>query len=120
MGEPSTIRLGLIFNVVGFGILSWASDWSSLIAGVVILAMGQGILTPTLASSVAGSVPGRAGAALGIQQSAGGLARVFGPLLGGALFAVATPLPYAVAAGLTLVALPLVPRLVSPVAHPAS
>ena len=78
--------------------------------GLAILALGQGFITPTLASAIAGSAaPGTSGVALGVQQSAGGLARVVGPAAGGALFAIGLPVPYVVAAGLTLAALPIVP-----------
>jgi MFS family permease len=49
--------------------------------------LGQGLVTPTLASVVAGRVPDdQRGAALGAQQSAGGLARIVGPVLGGLAF----------------------------------
>ena len=87
-----------------------ASSWPVLLAGLAALALGQGMLTPTLSSAVAGASADRAGAALGIQQAAGGLGRVVGPLLGGSLFAVASPLPYAVSGAMTLAALALVPR----------
>lgn len=110
LGEATTIRLGLALNIVGFALLSFAASWGVLVPGLILLAVGQGLLTPTLSSAVAGMVPERAGIALGVQQSAGGLARVVGPVLGGALFAAAIPLPYIVAAGLTLIALPIVPR----------
>lgn len=110
LGESTTIRLGLALNIGGFALLSFAESWGVLVPGLVLLAVGQGLLTPTLSSAVAGMVPERAGVALGVQQSAGGLARVVGPALGGALFAAAIPLPYIVAAGLTLIALPIVPR----------
>jgi hypothetical protein len=39
---------------------------------------------------------------------------VAGPIMGGALFAASIPLPYVVAAGLTLAALPIAPRLGRP------
>lgn len=110
LGESATIRLGLALNIAGFALLSFAESWGTLVPGLVLLAVGQGLLTPTLSSAVAGMVPERAGVALGVQQSAGGLARVVGPAIGGALFAAAIPLPYVVAAGLTLIALPIVPR----------
>ncbi|MEX1004561.1 MAG: MFS transporter [Acidimicrobiia bacterium] len=111
LGETSTIRLGLILNVVGFAVISVADSWLTLPPGLALLALGQGLLTPTLSSAVAGMAPERAGVALGVQQSAGGLARVVGPVIGGALFAAAIPLPYIVAAGLTLIALPISPRI---------
>lgn len=114
VGERALIRIGLVMNVVGFLLLSVAETWALLIPGLAILALGQGFITPVLASAIAGSAaPGRSGIALGVQQSAGGLARVVGPAAGGALFAIGAPVPYVVAAGLTLVALPIVPPVVS-------
>lgn len=110
VGERGLIRIGLVMNVVGFVLLSVAGSWGLLVPGLAILALGQGFITPTLASAIAGSAtPGMSGAALGVQQSAGGLARVVGPAMGGALFAIGLPVPYVVAAGLTLAALPIVP-----------
>lgn len=110
LGETGLTRAALCLNVGGFLLLAEASSWPVLILSLALLASGQGLLSPILSSAVAGAVPAdRAGTALGFQQSAGGLARVLGPLLGGALFAVGIPLPYLVAAALTLVALPLVP-----------
>jgi MFS transporter, DHA1 family, tetracycline resistance protein len=114
LGEAKTIRLGLILNVVGFAVISVADSWLTLPPGLALLALGQGLLTPTLSSAVAGMAPERAGVALGVQQSAGGLARVVGPIIGGVLFAAAIPLPYIVAAGLTLIALPITPRITAP------
>ena len=108
LGETGTIRLGLLLDAAGFALLSVAGSWPMLGGALAFLAVGQGLLTPTLSSAVAGAAPpGRAGAALGVQQSAGGLARVVGPAAGGALFALAVPAPYLVAAVLAVAALPL-------------
>jgi MFS transporter, DHA1 family, tetracycline resistance protein len=110
IGEPATIRIGLLANVVGLVVIARAGTLAALTTGLVALAAGQGLVTPTLSSAVAGFVPpGRSGTALGIQQSAGGLARVVGPALGGALFGFSVPAPFLAAAGLTLAVLPLVP-----------
>lgn len=112
LGEAGVIRLGLALNLAGFLLLSRADDWTVLGAGLVALSLGQGLLTPTLSSAVAGLVPtDRSGAALGLQQSASGLARVVGPAVGGALFALSPASPYVVAAIATLVVLPLVPAI---------
>jgi MFS transporter, DHA1 family, tetracycline resistance protein len=116
LGERRVLQIGLGLNVAGFAALSMATTWPSLLAGLMLLALGQGLLTPTLSSAIAGIVPGRSGAALGAQQSAAGLGRVIGPLLGGGLFAVAIPLPYAVAGALTLAAFLLVPSRLEPAA----
>jgi MFS family permease len=82
-----------------------------LAPGLVLLVLGQGLLIPTLSSAVAGRArTERRATVLGFQQSAGGLARVVGPVLAGVLFQHAgIPAPYAVGAGLALLALALVP-----------
>ena len=113
VGELALIRIGLAMNVVGFLMLSVAATWTLLVPGLAVLALGQGFITPALASAIAGSAePGMSGVALGVQQSAGGLARVVGPAVGGLLFAIGLPVPYVVAAALTLIALPIVPAAV--------
>lgn len=111
LGEQGTIRLGLILDLAGFLAIGASSRWSTLALGLMALAVGQGLVTPTLASVIAGvAPPNRSGAALGVQQSAGGLARVCGPVIGGALFAAGAGLPFLVAAALTVTVLPLLRR----------
>lgn len=86
-GETTTLRAGLLLNAVGLGVLALATSWPVLVAALALLVTGQGLVTPTLASVVAGRAhDGRRGTALGYQQSAGGLARVVGPAIGGLLF----------------------------------
>ncbi len=110
LGEAGVVRLGLSLNLVGFVMLSLTGQAHALFAGVGLLAVGQGLLIPVLSSFISGFVPAsRAGTALGVQQSASGLGRVAGPLLGGFLYAIAIPLPYLVAAGVVLVVMPLIP-----------
>jgi multidrug resistance protein len=111
LGETKTIRIGLAANALGLVLVALDSGWVTLAPGLLFLVMGQGLLAPTLASAVAGRARrDRRGATLGFQQSAGGLARVVGPLLGGALFQhVGIASPYVVGAGLAVVALLFVP-----------
>ena len=86
-GNGGTLRLALLLNVLGLGVLALASTWTATITGLAVLAVGQGLVAPTLAALVADRTEERRrGGALGIQQAAGGLARIAGPLLGGAAF----------------------------------
>ncbi|MBW3556491.1 MAG: MFS transporter [Actinobacteria bacterium] len=86
-GEARTLRLGLIFNGLGLAVLPAVHSWAVLAPALLLLTIGQGLVTPTLASTVVAKVgEDRRGAALGAQQSAGGLARVVGPVLGGVAF----------------------------------
>ncbi|MGZ4784631.1 MAG: MFS transporter, partial [Acidimicrobiales bacterium] len=81
--------------------------------------LGQGLITPTLSSAVAGRAGRARGSWLGWQQSAGGLARVLGPILAGAIFQhVGVGAPYVIGAVLALIALTLVPST-SSAARPA-
>jgi MFS transporter, DHA1 family, tetracycline resistance protein len=110
LGEVGVIRLGLAGTAAGFLLIGLGSRWLTLAPGLAVVAAGQGLAMPAISSAVAGAAPReRSGAALGIQHSAGGLARVVGPILGGALFAIAAGLPYVAAAGLAVVGLVLVP-----------
>ncbi|MGI8662080.1 MAG: MFS transporter [Acidimicrobiales bacterium] len=111
LGQTRTIRVGLSCNAVGLLLVSLDTGWPSLAAGLVLLVFGQGLVTPTLASAVAGRARAeRRGAVLGFQQSAGGLARVVGPSAGGALFEhVGVASPYVLGAVLALAAVAIVP-----------
>lgn len=118
-GERGALRLGLVFNSAGLTVLAAVHSWALLAPALVLLTVGQGLLTPTLASLVAGRVAAeRRGGALGIQQAAGGLARVVGPAAGGLLFQRAgLPAPYLVGAALTVAAALLVSRVAPALDH---
>jgi multidrug resistance protein len=111
LGETRTIRTGLACNAVGLAFVALDGGWATLTPGLALLVIGQGMVTPTLASAVAGRARHeRRGAVLGMQQSAGGLARVVGPAAGGALFQhVGVSSPYVVGACLAGLALAMVP-----------
>ena len=88
-GEADTVRAGLVLNAVGLVLLAGATvaGWALAAPALLVLTLGQGLVTPTLASALSGRVDAsRRGRVLGAQQSAGALARVIGPLAGGALF----------------------------------
>jgi DHA1 family tetracycline resistance protein-like MFS transporter len=100
-GERATGRLALAIQIVAFALLVPAGGWMLLMAGVVGLTIGQGLLGPSLSTMVAGLAdPAHRGAAFGAQQSISAAARVVGPLVGSTLFAIGAPLPFVVGAGL--------------------
>lgn len=107
-GEIPVLRAGLVLDGVGLVVLAFATTWPLLVAALLLLVVGQGLVTPTLSSVVAGrAATGRRGSVLGVQQSAGAAARVLGPAAGGWLFQhVGLASPYLVGgalAGLALV-----------------
>lgn len=111
LGELGALRLGLALNAAGLALLAVTHSWVLLVPALLALCAGQGLVTPTLSSSVAGAVRAeRRGGALGMQQAAGGLARVIGPLAGGFAFQrLGVPIPYVAGAALAILCLPLVP-----------
>ena len=106
LGEARTLRLGLVLNACGLAVLSLVSSFVALVPALGLLVLGQGLVSPTLSSVLAGRVGAdRRGGVLGVQQAAGGLARVVGPLLGGFAFQqLGVPVPYIAGAGLMVLA----------------
>ncbi|HSS10419.1 MAG TPA: MFS transporter [Acidimicrobiales bacterium] len=106
-GETGTLRIGLLADAVGLLVLAFVRSWLVLVPALLALTVGQGLVQTTMSSTLAGRAdPGRRGELLGAQQSAGGLARVLGPLLGGFLFEQIGPgAPYVAGAAVMAVAL---------------
>ncbi len=122
LGETGTLRVGLALTALGLAVLSAVHSWIVLAPALVLLTVGQGLVTPTLAATVAGRVdPERRGAALGAQQSAGGLARVVGPVAGGFAFEhLGVGAPSLGGVALLVVAVALVSRVREPSAGRAT
>ena len=110
LGEATTLRAGLVANTIGLAVLAINGGWATLVPALVLLVVGQGLLTPTLSSAVASRAADQRGQWLGWQQSAGGVARVIGPIAAGALFEhIGVGAPYLVGAALAFIALLAVP-----------
>jgi fucose permease len=107
LGETGTLRVGLLGDVLGLFVLAFVRSWGLLVPALLALTVGQGLAQTTVSSALAGRAdPRRRGQLLGAQQSAGGLARVLGPLLGGQLFERVGPgAPYVAGAAVMLLAL---------------
>jgi multidrug resistance protein len=120
LGESGTLRAALTANAIGLALLAVNGGWATLVLSLTFLVLGQGLITPTLSSAVAGRAGRERGMWLGWQQSAGGLARVVGPITAGAMFQhIGVGSPYVLGAFLALIALSVVPG-VAPVADPVA
>ncbi|MCF6268366.1 MAG: MFS transporter [Melioribacteraceae bacterium] len=85
--EKAIIIFGLIFLTFGLGLLPYGSNFTGVAFICSLLAVGTGILQPTLISLVSKYSPeDEQGAILGFNQSIASLARVLGPLWGGFAF----------------------------------
>jgi MFS family permease len=105
-GESRVLVGGLVANGVGLALLTGVHSLPALVPALLALTVGQGLLAPVLASALAARAgPQRRGRVLGLQQGAGGLARVVGPVLAGFAFGhLGVAVPYAAGAVLMLVA----------------
>ena len=84
LGELRTVRFGLACNAAGLALLAVDAGWAPVAGGLVLLVVGQGVVAPTLSSLISARAhTERRGQALGVQQSAGGLARSVGPAVAG-------------------------------------
>jgi multidrug resistance protein len=111
LGELRTVRLGLACNAIGLSLVAVDAGWAPLTLALALLIVGQGLVSPTLSALVAGHASDdRRGEALGIQQSAGGIARSVGPALAGYLFGQSISAPYLVGAAMVAIAIVITDR----------
>ena len=97
----------LIFaaGMLAYGEMSLRPLFALLIPAVIVNALGRSFQTPSLSSLVAHYAdPKKQGAAAGLFQGVGSLARVVGPVLAGLLYGRHQSLPFFAAAVLTVVA----------------
>lgn len=107
VSEQRLAIAGAGIEVLGFGVLSYAVSIASeawLFGSMVIIVAGYSCLQPSLYSLISRwSDPTEQGKALGVSQSVGALARIFGAALGVPMLKVYLLLPYLVASILMFV-----------------
>ncbi|MEL7497733.1 MAG: MFS transporter [Planctomycetota bacterium] len=107
VSEQSLAVSGALIEVVGFGVLTYAVAIVSeawLFGSMVIIVTGYSCLQPSLYSLISRwTDPSEQGSALGVSQSVGALARIFGSALGIPMLKAFLFLPYIVASVLMLV-----------------
>ena len=139
LGEPKLIAISLLLTglslapmpfIHGEGKLSWSllfsnqgGPWWMLLLVLAVLSIGSGLTRPPLFGLLSILTPAdQQGATIGIAQSAGSLARIFGPMFAGSLFEAHAAIPYltcAVIAVITgIVAWGKLSRLQSPTTSP--
>lgn len=83
-GEVTLTRVGMILTAISLALLPWSSNLAILLLISAGLSCGSGFASPPLSGLASQMVePSWQGRALGVMQSAGSIARLLGPLLGG-------------------------------------
>ncbi|NBR84508.1 MAG: MFS transporter [Verrucomicrobia bacterium] len=104
-GEPTLIALSLGLVAVSLGMLPFVKTWPLLLGALAMLAIGSSLTRPPVFGMLSQLAPAdEQGATLGVAQSAGSLARIFGPIFAATLFDVHPSWPYLACAVVSLLA----------------
>jgi DHA1 family tetracycline resistance protein-like MFS transporter len=107
-GEAKLVPAGLVLLAIGLAMLPFAPPTGPMVAVFVVIAVGQGIASPSLHALVSrGTSPDEQGFVLGANQSMSALARAVGPTLGGGLYLLGPANPFLASAAVILLSLPL-------------
>jgi DHA1 family tetracycline resistance protein-like MFS transporter len=96
-GELRLIRAGTFLQATGFACVALAAGRGllALYGAIIVLSFGNGLTNPSLSTLASKRAPADSqGSALGVMQSMGSLARVFGPTWGGFVYGYGHRLPY--------------------------
>ncbi|QBD74682.1 MFS transporter [Ktedonosporobacter rubrisoli] len=106
-GERCLLLAGLFMLALGLALLAWGSQLVLMLIALALLSLGEGAVTPVVSTLLSFASPQEEqGETLGLAQGIGGLGRVIGPVIAGALFATASSMgTFLVAAGLIGLAL---------------
>lgn len=108
-GEARLILVGLVFSLIGFVALGFASNTTMLLLAVLAVGLGQGMTSPTITGLLSRVTPAtEQGAVFGTLSSAQTLARLVNYLAANLLLGlVATSAPFWEAAAIAAIALTL-------------
>jgi DHA1 family tetracycline resistance protein-like MFS transporter len=91
-GEKNLLPVGFLLLALALVAAAFAGHPTAFKVALFFLAIGQGLVNPSLSSLVSKGAPtSRRGSIMGIYQSAGSLSRVLGPPIAGFLFDFSGP-----------------------------
>jgi MFS transporter, DHA1 family, tetracycline resistance protein len=104
-GEPRLILGSFVLLGLSLAVLPYLNRLSTLLLGLAVLALGSSINRPPIFGMISVLTPAHEqGANLGVAQSAGSLARIFGPIIAAVLLDVHPAVPYLVCSAISLLA----------------
>ena len=105
LGEPKLIALCMFMAGIGMAMIPYSKTWGLLLVSLGIFAIGSSLTRPPVFGMISAQTSAEEqGAALGVAQSAGSLARVLGPVFAGSVFEHHPFTPYLTCAALCVVA----------------
>ncbi len=95
VGEARLVVGGTAASFVALGLLPYRTSLGGILAALALLALGQGLASPSLSSLTSKLVdPDEVGGVMGIYQSLSSLGRIGGPFAGQLLFGVGFHWPF--------------------------
>jgi MFS transporter, DHA1 family, multidrug resistance protein len=110
--EQRVIAIGLILSAAGFFLLLYSSSVLTAAIYLSVFGAGNALIRPCVTSLITQRTKVGQGVATGLSSSMDSLGRIAGPLLGGAVFAIAHSLPFIIGGVLCLAATMLLLRFV--------
>ena len=107
---------GVALSLAGFAVLAWGPSTLAVIAGVVLVAVGEGVIAPAVTIWAGGDAsPALRGVVMGALATAGDLGAALGPLVGYAMAeAVGLRSAYGLCGGLLVSALVMLAMFPAP------
>ncbi|HZV35898.1 MAG TPA: MFS transporter [Verrucomicrobiae bacterium] len=99
LGEPKLVAVSLILVAFSLGPLPYADHWPGIYVFLALLAIGSSMTRPPVFGMISNlTTAHEQGVTIGVAQSAGSMARIFGPIFANTLFAKNPALPYLICA----------------------
>jgi MFS family permease len=102
-GEKGLIPWSLLLVAISLAMLPFVHAMGAILAWLAVFAAGSGINRPPTFGLISMNTPAEEqGRVLGVAQSSGSLARIFGPVFGNVFYDRSHALPYVICAGVAL------------------
>jgi MFS family permease len=105
LGEARLIVAGLASLAIGMFPMGMVANLDTLLVLLALVSVGYGLASPSVASLISRRTgQDRQGEVLGVNQSAMSMARIFGPIAGGAIYGMMGPAAPYVAGSMVAIA----------------
>ncbi len=102
-GDAVIIKAGLLATALGFGLMLLANDTFTILLTTAFFGLATALQVPALSALTSKRATVPQGIAMGLSNSFVSLGRIFGPLIGGAIFDLNLLLPYIIGGVIMLI-----------------
>ncbi len=103
-GEYALAGVGFFTQGLAMVLFVHSPSYESFFLSAIPLAIGSSLINPTLSSMISKNTPSHEqGSVMGLKESLGSLARIFGPISGLLAFSLQAELPFYIGAGSVLI-----------------